>query len=169
MLILETKNLKLHELGPQDAPFIFELLNTSGWIRFIGDRGIKTLEDASNYLSARLIPSYSQFGFGFYLVKLKSDRTPVGICGLVKRASLEDVDLGYAFLPAFEGKGYAIEASRGVLDYAWKNLKMKRIVAITHTDNIRSIHLLENLGMKREKTFVLPGEKVELFLYSSQP
>jgi RimJ/RimL family protein N-acetyltransferase len=165
MQILETENLTLHELSPEDAPFIFELLNTSGWIRFIGDRGIKTLSDASDYLSARLIPSYRQFGFGFYLVKLKSQNIPAGICGLVKRASLEDVDLGYAFLPAFEGKGYALQASRAVLDHAFRNLKMVRIVAITNTDNFRSIRLLEKLGMKREKTFVLPGEKAELFLY----
>ncbi len=166
MPLPETPRLFLREFTPEDSSFLLELLNSPGWLQYIGDRNVHTTEEASKYLTGRLIPSYSQYGFGFYLVTRKEDEAKIGMCGLVKRASLEDVDIGYAFLPDYTGKGYALEATKAILNYGQRDLKMERIVAITNIDNERSIRLLEKIGMKCEKKMILPGETVELFLYA---
>jgi ribosomal-protein-alanine N-acetyltransferase len=166
MPLPKTKRLSFHEFTLNDAPFLLHLLNTPGWIKYIGDRGVRTIEEAENYLSARLIPSYAQYGFGFYLIRQKEDKIPVGMCGVIKRASLDDVDIGYAFLPDFSGKGYACEAAAATLLFAKTTLKIKRIVAITQMDNDRSIRLLEKIGMKCENKIVLQGETTELYLYA---
>lgn len=168
MNIIETDRLILCHLSTDDAPFIFELLNTPGWLQFIGDRGIKTLEDASNYALNGPIKSYEKFGFGLYLTKLKDDNTPIGICGLIKRDTLEDVDIGFAFLPEHSGKGYAFEAATATLNYARKNLGLQRIVAITDEDNVNSIRLLEKTGLVFEKKIQMPGEEKELLLFATK-
>jgi ribosomal-protein-alanine N-acetyltransferase len=165
MPLPETPRLFLREFTSEDAPFLLELLNSPGWLQYIGDRNIHTAEEASKYITGRLIPSYTQYGFGFYLVTRKYDEEKIGMCGLVKRASLEDVDIGYAFLPDYTGKGYALEATQAILNYGRRDLKLEKIVAITNIDNVRSIRLLEKVGMKCEKKMTLPGETVELFLY----
>jgi [ribosomal protein S5]-alanine N-acetyltransferase len=163
--VAETNRLRLREFSKEDAPFILELLNTPNWIKFIGDRNVKTIEDAREYASNRLITSYHRFGFGLYMVQLKDD-TPIGMCGLVRREALEDVDLGFAFLPEYTGLGYAKEASSAIIELAKKKVKTKRLVAITMVDNSNSINLLRKLGFNFEKTVNFPGEDQTLMMYS---
>ncbi|MEO6442475.1 MAG: GNAT family N-acetyltransferase [Chitinophagales bacterium] len=154
-------------LSDADAPFIFELLNTPEWIQFIGDRGIKTLDDAKLYIQNGPVKSYSRFGFGLLLVKLKSDQTSVGICGLIKRDSLEDVDIGFAFLARYTGKGYAFEAATSTLNYARTTLKLQRVVAITNEDNVQSIRLLEKTGLRFENKIKFESETEPLLLFTT--
>jgi RimJ/RimL family protein N-acetyltransferase len=164
--VAETERLRLLEFTRDDAPFLLELLNTPEWIKFIGDRNIKTLEEAQNYASSRLISSYHRFGFGLYKVELKDNSTPIGMCGLVRREALDDVDLGFAFLPEYTGRGYAEEAGSATIDLARKKVKSKRLVAITMVDNSHSINLLRKLGFNFEKTVNFPGEDQTLMMYS---
>jgi RimJ/RimL family protein N-acetyltransferase len=163
--VTETDRLVLRWLSPEDAVFILELLNDPSWIRFIGDRGIRTLEDARNYIVTGPMEMYSQLGFGLYLVELKAGRIPVGICGLIKRDSLKDVDLGFAFLSRFQGKGYGFEAASATMRYGVDQLGLKRIVAITSKDNHRSSRVLEKIGMTFERMIVLPHDTEELKLF----
>ncbi|MBA9076239.1 MULTISPECIES: GNAT family N-acetyltransferase [Rufibacter] len=167
MDVLQTSRLTLCHLNPQDAAFMFELMNDPSWIRYIGDRGIRTVEDARAYIQNGPMNSYEQKGYGFYLVKLTKEDLPIGICGLVKRELLEDVDLGYAFLPAHTGKGYAVEAASAVLEYAMTTLNFQRVLAITTQDNQRSIQLLEKIGLKYEGTVTLPSQQEELKLFGT--
>lgn len=165
MNIIETNRLILRKLTLDDADFILDLLNQPSFIQFIGDRGVRTLDDARDYLSKRLIESYNRFGFGLYLTLEKESNTPIGICGLVKRESLEDVDIGFAFLPQFWLKGYAFEAASAVLRYAKNTLEIKRVVGIATPDNHGSIRVLEKLGLKFEKMVKLSEDDTELKLF----
>jgi len=155
MNLIETERLSLRELTANDAAFMYKLMNDPSWLRFIGDRNIKTIDDAKAYISNKLIPSYKEFGFGFYLTKIRKEETPVGICGLIKRPTLEYVDVGFAFMPDYRGKGYGFESASAVLEYAKNELGINYIVAITDLDNVRSIKLLEKLGLKFEKIMKL--------------
>ena len=146
MIILETERLTLRELTPDDESFIFTLLNEPSWLKYIGDRGIATPEDARIYIEKGPMAMYARHGFGLYLVALKLTQEPMGLCGLIKRDGLKDVDLGFAFLPAFWGKGYALEAATAVVDHGTNILGISPIVAITAQDNVRSGNLLEKLG-----------------------
>src|SRR5438552_2883098 len=139
MNVLETERLRLRWLSAEDAAFMLELVNDPAWLRFIGDRGVRTLEDARGYILNGPVAMYRRVGFGLYLVELKQSRTPIGICGLIKRAGLEDVDIGFAFLPAFCGQGYAYESASAMIAYAQDTLGLYRVVAITAPDNQRSI------------------------------
>ena len=161
MIIHETQRLIIRELDQGDALFIIELLNEPDWIRFIGDRSIHSTEDAMNYMENGPMKSYRINGFGLYLVKLKGDGPAIGICGLIKREELDDVDIGYAFLANYRGKGYAFEAAKAVLEYGKNGLKLKRILAITAKDNLRSIALLEKIGMKFEGMIMIKGHEEE--------
>jgi ribosomal-protein-alanine N-acetyltransferase len=149
-IVLQTERLYLSELttSDSDAAFMQELTNMTEWIQFIGDRNIKNLEDSKAYIKNRVMPSYEEFGFGFYKVSLKTDDTPLGICGIVKRPTLENVDIGYGFLTRYTRKGYAYEASKATLDYAMNDLNIKKIIAITSPKNDKSKRLLEKLGLK---------------------
>lgn len=166
MNVIQTDRLLLVHLTAEDAPFIFELLNTPEWLQYIGDRGIKTLEDASNYLLNGPLKSYSLNGFGLFLVKLRDSNTPIGICGLIRRPALEDVDIGFAFLSRYTGQGYAFEAANATLTYAQKELGLSRVVAITTADNVHSIRLLEKTGMNFEKKVRIEEDADELLLYA---
>lgn len=139
-----------HQAGLDDAAFILELLNDPSFIRNIGDRNVRTLDAARSYITNGPVASYERFGFGLWLVEL-TDRTPVGMCGLLKRDVLEDVDIGFAYLPAYQSKGYGFEAAHAVLDYARDVLRLPRIVAIVNADNDASARLLEKLGMTFER------------------
>ena len=162
--MLQTERLLLDKLTIEDAPFMLELLNTPLWLRFIGDRRVRTLEDARQYILNGAIKSYEQFGFGPFLVKLKSTGNPIGMCGLFKRDTLEDMDIGFAFLPESIGKGYGFEAATSVMTYARDVLAATRIVGVTNPDNQSSIHLLEKLGLRFEQTVHLSaGDEVLLF------
>jgi ribosomal-protein-alanine N-acetyltransferase len=163
MKVIETDQLLLRWLTPNDAPFILELLNDPGWIRFIGDRGIRTIEDALNYIVTGPMDMYARLGFGLYLTELKEGKIPIGICGLIKRDSLEDVDIGFAFLSKFQSKGYGYEAAAATLAYGFEQIGLKRIVAITTMDNAASSKLLEKIGMKFEKTIPINSDELKLY------
>ncbi|MBT2738369.1 GNAT family N-acetyltransferase [Bacillus sp. ISL-7] len=169
MKVIETERLILRCLTPEDAAFILELLNDPSWIRFIGDRGVRTLEDARNYIVTGPMEMYSRLGFGLYMTELKdAGMTPVGICGLIKRDSLEDVDLGFAFLTRFQAKGYGFEVASATLVHGREQLGLKRIVAITSKDNDGSSRLLEKVGMKFERMIVLAHDPEELKLFGAE-
>ena len=146
MNILKTERLILSELDLDDAPFIYELVNDPDWLRYIGDRNVHNVNDTKNYLMKGPIASYAQHGFGLYLIRLKKDNIRIGICGLLKRDTLPDVDVGFALLPEYRGKGYATEAAQAVIDYGENRLGLKRIVAIAAPDNETSARVLEKLG-----------------------
>lgn len=165
MHIFETDRLFLCKLIDKDAPFILELVNDPAWIRYIGDKGIKTLKAAREYIRSGPGKSYAQFGFGLYAVKLKSTYIPVGICGLLRRDSLDDADIGFAFLPRYTGNGYAFEAADAVMNHAREVLGMKRILAITSQDNDRSIALLKKLGFRFIKLTRLAADADEVSLF----
>ncbi|CAG0935285.1 diamine N-acetyltransferase [Thermoflexales bacterium] len=164
--ILETDRLILRKLSVDDAAFILKLVNDPLWLRFIGDRGVHTLAAARDYISQGPVAMYARLGFGLYLVERKRDGLPLGICGLIKRDALEDVDLGFAFLPEYRAQGYAYESAAVVLAYGQSVLGLKRIVAITSPDNDRSANLLEKLGFTFEKMFQLPDDDEEVKLFA---
>ena len=164
MLVCETSRLIIRQFTIDDAPFIFRLLNTEIWLTYIGDRNIRGLDDARNYLVNGPLASYGRFGFGLYLVALKDEQTPVGMTGLIKRSGLEEVDIGFAFLPEYTGRGYAFEAASAVKDYALTTLKLPRVAAITTEKNLPAITLLEKIGLHHEKMVQLPGNSTE-FMY----
>jgi RimJ/RimL family protein N-acetyltransferase len=155
--ILETRRLVLRRLTAADAAFILELLNEPAFLENIGDRGARTLADARRYIARGPVASYRKFGFGLYLVERKDSGTPIGICGLLKRESLDDVDIGFAFLRRHWSQGYARESAAAVMHYGWTKLRLPRIVAITKPTNQASIALLEKLGLRFEKSIPLPG------------
>ena len=159
MIVLETERLVLRRITNDDAPFILELLNEPSFLEFIGDKGVRNLEDARNYILTGPVASYERFGFGLYLVLLKAGDTPIGMCGLLKRDSLPDVDVGYALRPGFWGQGYAFEAAAAVLAHGREAFGLRRIVAITSPDNAGSKALLEKLGMRYEQSLSLTGDK----------
>lgn len=165
MSVIETERLNLREVDEGDAAFILELLNDTDFVRYVADRGVRTLEDARRYVSEKFVEGYRRNGYGFWLVEPKESKTPAGICGLVKRDGLPDVDVGYAFLPPFRSKGYAYESAAAVLAYARDVVGLKRLLAITDPDNAASIRVLEKLGMRFERMVSLsPGEpEVRLF------
>ncbi len=168
MKILETERLELWEITEKDAPFILELFNTPSWIKFIGDRGLRSEKDAQDYINDRLRAAYESLGFGFYLTKKKEGDLSIGICGLVKREGLEYVDIGFAFLPQFEGQGFGFESASAVMDYAQHTLKISSIAGITVPENKNSIALLEKLGLRFEKMVQLPNDTEEIMLFVKQ-
>lgn len=166
MKILETERLLLREITETDAEFILELLNEPGWIQNIGDRGVRTLEDARLYIAGKLAASYARNGFGLYLVELKETGASAGMCGLVKRDSLEDVDIGFAFLERFWSRGYAFESAAAIMDYAHNVIGLKRIVAIVSPDNPGSIKVLEKIGLHFERMIKMPGDDEEIKFFA---
>ena len=166
MKILETERLVLRRLSSDDAAFILELLNQPSFLRYIGDKGVRTTEDAVRYIQAGPIASYERFGFGLYLVELKETGVPIGMCGLLKRDTLPDVDVGFAFLPDYWSQGYAFEAASGVMSYGREVLGLQRIVAITSLDNDASIRLLEKIGLKFEGLITPSPEVGEVRLFA---
>jgi [ribosomal protein S5]-alanine N-acetyltransferase len=165
MEILRTARLRLRRFSEDDAEFIISLLNDPAFIRFIGDRGVRNAGDARGYLRNGPIKSYGENGFGLYLVTRSDTGAPIGMCGLIKRAGLADVDLGYAFVRPAWGRGYASEAAAAVLDYGRNALALRRIVAIVDPDNAASIRVLERIGLKPDGTVRLPDDDMDLLLY----
>jgi len=166
--VLETDRLILRRLSTDDAAFILELVNDPDWLRFIGDRGVRTLDDARDYIRKGPVDSYARLGFGLFAVERKEGGPPIGICGLVKRDFLEDVDIGFALLPAFRGKGYAHEAARATMSYAREVVGLDRIVAITSPDNDASGRLLEKIGLRFECMIrISPDSPEEARLFAS--
>lgn len=152
--VLQTERLTLRQLILTDTPFIIELLNTEGWIKYIGERNVKNADQARQYLINGPIKSYEENGFGLCAVTLKNTNIPIGMCGLIKRDYLPHPDIGYAFLPQYNGQGYAFEITKAVLQHAFTELKKEKILAITLPENKNSVKLLHKLGMKYEEIFV---------------
>ncbi|MFN2510226.1 MAG: GNAT family N-acetyltransferase [Pyrinomonadaceae bacterium] len=167
MSVLETERLVLRRMTPDDAEFILKLVNEPSFIRFIGDKGVRSHADAVQYIQTGPMASYQRFGFGLYLVELKGRRVPIGMCGLLKRDSLPDVDVGFAFLPAFWSKGYAFEAAAAVKGLGKDVLGISRLVAITNPDNESSIKLLEKIGFRYERMIRLSEDAPEVKLFAS--
>jgi RimJ/RimL family protein N-acetyltransferase len=165
--ILETDRLILRRLSVEDAEFILSLLNEPSFLLYIGDKGVRTIAGARDYILQGPIHSYERFGFGLYLAELKDDGTPIGICGLLKREALADVDIGFAFLPQFWKKGYAFESASAVLSYGKDALGLKRIVAITDSDNKGSINVLGKLGLRFERMIRMSEDAPEIMLFVS--
>ena len=166
--ILETERLRLREFTTDDTQFILELLNSPGWLEFIGDRNIKSVEQAKVYLENGPIKSYRENGFGLSLVETKDNGLKIGMCGIIKRDNLDHPDIGFAFLPQFTGKGYAFEIARATLTFALNTLKLQVINGITLASNERSIRLLEKIGLKFIKPFHFPNDEEELLLFSTR-
>jgi [ribosomal protein S5]-alanine N-acetyltransferase len=167
-MILETERLVLRRFSPGDAPFILELLNDPLWIRFIGERNVRTLDDARAYLEKGPLRSYADHGYGLWLVERKSDGGALGMCGLVRRQALPDADLGFAFLERYRGMGYALEAAAGALRHAREAFGLERILAIATPANERSARLLAMLGFIREGPLDWngdPNDAVDLWVH----
>lgn len=166
MPILDTGRLIVRPLKLSDAAFILTLLNDALFLRNIGDRGVKNMKDARHYLRYGPIASYRRFGYGLCLVVEKETAAPAGICGLIHRDSLSEVDVGYALLPSFHGRGYATEAARAVMADGRNRLGLQRIVAFCSPDNAASVHVLEKLGLRFERKARLADDAEELDLFS---
>jgi RimJ/RimL family protein N-acetyltransferase len=161
---LVTARLTLRRFTEEDAGFVLRLLNEPSFLHFIGDRGVRTLDDARRYLRDGPLASYERHGFGLYLVALAADSTPIGMCGLIQREELADVDVGFAFLPEHWSRGYAFEAAAAVVEEGKRTFGLERIAAITTPDNAGSIRVLEKLGLRYERRVRLdPGEPELLF------
>lgn len=168
MKVLETERLIVRRLAPDgDAAFILELLNDASFIRFIGDKGVRTLDDARNYILNGPIASYERFGFGLCAVELKDTGVPIGMCGLLKRDTLTNPDIGFAFLPAYCKQGYGFESADAVIKHARDVLGLNEILAITSPDNEASGKLLGKIGFRFEKLTKLTDDSDEVKLFSS--
>lgn len=162
-------NVSLRRFTPADAPFVFKLLNTPNWKQFIGDRNIDTQTDAVNYIMNAPMAQYAQYGFGLWLVQLNATEEPIGMCGILKRDYLDRPDIGFAFLPGFEGRGLAYEACRATLTYVNENYKVDKLYAVTTESNIRSKQLLERCGFTATGTVIIPnGQKLLLYTLNLQ-
>ena len=166
MPVLATERLDLRQLREYDADFIFRLLNDPSWLRYIGDRGVRSVEDARRYIVDGPVRMYATLGFGLFLVERRHDGVAMGLCGLLKRDGLDDVDIGFAFFPEFGGQGYALEAARATLEFGLARHNLRRIVAITAQDNQASIRLLEKLGLRFERDVSLRGDTSLLKLFA---
>ena len=159
MIVLETERLILSRLDPdRDSEFILGLVNGPSFLRYIGDKGVRTLADARRYITDGPLKSYETNGYGLYKVELKSDMTPIGMCGLIKRDTLPDADIGFAFLEGYWGAGYAYESAAAVMSYAREKLGIKRVLAITTPDNVASGKLLNKIGLKFDRLIQLRQE-----------
>jgi RimJ/RimL family protein N-acetyltransferase len=165
VVVAASKRLRLRRFNPGDADFILELVNQPEWLRHIGDRKVRDLEAARAYLQDGPLAMYARHGFGLYAIELRSGGTPIGMCGLLKRDTLPDVDIGYALLTAHTGHGYALEAASACVDLARRQFQLARLIAITAPDNPRSAQLLLRLGMQFERHFLHGDPAEELSLY----
>jgi len=163
--IFETERLILKPASEEDASFILELFNTPKWIKYIGDRNVKTVENAREYIKVRMVPQLERLGYSNYIVIRKADNCKVGTCGLYDREGLEGSDIGFAFLHEYEKKGYAFESANKLKNVAFNEFGLKEIKAITSKSNISSQKLLEKLGLEINSTIKLPDNDEELLLY----
>jgi RimJ/RimL family protein N-acetyltransferase len=166
IIVLETERLRLRHASLDDAEFILRLLNEPSFLQYIGDRGVRTLDDARRYIADRLIDSYERNGFGLWVVEPKHSAVPLGICGLVKRDTLPEPDIGFAFLPEFWSAGYAYESAWAVKQHALEVLRLPRLLAVTNPDNVRSIRIVERLGFASDRLIAWSGGGVEVRLFS---
>jgi RimJ/RimL family protein N-acetyltransferase len=165
--VLETERLRLKQFTFDDIPFVIELLNSPGWLQFIGDRNVRTPEQAKSYLENGPLKSYALNGYGLCLVERKDDGQPVGMCGILNREALDSPDIGFAFLPAFHGQGYALEIAQATIDDARETWGVSKLAAVVLEANTRSIRLLEKIGLSYVRPIQFPGSEDKLLLYSN--
>ena len=168
MIVVETARLNISHLSHDDVPFILELVNDPAFIANIGDRQVRSLADARRYIDGPL-DSYARHGFGLFRTALRDGDIPIGICGLLRRDTLPDVDIGFAYLPRFRGQGYGSEAARAVMDYGRAVHGLTRIIGVVSPTNAASIRILEKLGMRFERAIDMPGYDGETWLYAPEP
>ncbi|HEY4211317.1 MAG TPA: GNAT family N-acetyltransferase [Steroidobacteraceae bacterium] len=162
--ILGTPRLQLRKVELSDGPFFLRLLNEPSWVENIGDRGVRSIEDAEGYIKLRIWAQYDAHGYGMYVVQRKADHECIGLCGLVRRDDLPAPDLGFALLAEWEGQGYATEAARHVMSHAHSQWHIERLLAIVKSSNRRSLGLLQRLGFSFERPYSTPqGEEIELY------
>jgi RimJ/RimL family protein N-acetyltransferase len=167
-VIVETERLLVREIVTDDAEFIRELLNTESFLKYIGDRGVRTVDEARVFIEDRYRHSYRDNGYGLYAVELKSNGKLIGMCGFVRRASLPGPDIGFAFLPEYEGKGYGFESATEMMRFGRERLSFDTVYAITSKDNDISGKLLTKLGFSFDKFVIMPdGEELKLFQHAA--
>ncbi|KMQ69800.1 GNAT family acetyltransferase [Chryseobacterium sp. FH2] len=164
----ETERLIIRPMSLDDKEFIFELYNRPKFIKYIGNRNIKTVSDAENYIKNRFLPQMEKLGFGNYLIVTKEGNHKIGGVGIFEREGLDVVDIGFSLLEEFEGKGYAYEAALKVKSVGMGDFGLKKISAITSKDNFSSQRLIEKLGLKFQKHVTLPDEDEELMYYETE-
>lgn len=169
MSVLTTARLTLSPLTPEDAPFVLELVNDRAWLRFIGDRGVRTLAQARAYIENGSVQSFARHGFGSFLVRLAATGTPLGVCGLYRRDYLPGPDVGFALLPAFTGQGYAYEAAAAVMTHGRTVLGLTSLLAICSPDNAASVKLLGKLGLRFDHTIRAPAGNEDLLVFTTDP
>lgn len=161
----DTERLFLRPTTEEDAPFVLELMNTPKWHQYIGDRKVYSFDNAKAYIAEKMTPQLLRLGYGNYTVIRKSDQAKMGSCGLYDREGMEGIDIGFAFLPAYEGKGYGYEAANKIKQVAFDEFGLELIRAITSKKNLASQRLLEKIGLTQKGDIQLPGDKETLFLY----
>lgn len=160
-----TDRLLLRPTTLDDVELFYQMYNSPKWLQYIGDRNIKTLGDATQYMTEKVLPPYEQNGYGSYTIIRHDDQVKVGSCGIYHREGLSHADIGYALLPDHEGNGYAYEASAKLLELAEHSFHLTTINAITSKENLASQKILTKLGLKQTGTVTLPNDDEELFLY----
>lgn len=165
MTFIKTQRTLVDHIRLEDAPFFVTLLNTPDWIRFIGDRNVSDIDSAQQYLQNGFLQSYRDNGFGYYLVRMAQELTPIGICGFLKRPNLDNPDFGFALLPNYYGQGLAYESCRSVLEYGIKTFEFNILDAVTVPDNRASIRLLDKLGFTRHEIIDEDNSDDPLVLY----
>ncbi|WP_261886109.1 GNAT family N-acetyltransferase [Vibrio pomeroyi] len=165
MQAVETERLRLRMITPRDATFIQRLYSSEDFLRYIGDKEINDTEKAVEYIKNNILKMHQEKGVCLLMVEIKETSTPIGICGLIKRDTLESHDIGYGFVPEFYGQGFAREAAKVIIEQAKQNADIDHLVAITTSDNIRSIALLTKLGFVFERVEDVISESVNLNLY----
>lgn len=161
----ETERLLIRPTHIDDADFILQLLNTPKWMEFIGDRNVKDADDAKKYTEVKMLPQLKQLGYSNNTVILKSTQEKIGICGLYSKNSLEHLEIGFAFLPNFEKKGYGFESANRVIAFGFQELNMKSVSGITSLNNVASQKLLLKLGFYFDKKTLLPDESEEVMVF----
>ena len=166
-ILRQTERLDLREADVHDAPFLLDLMTQPDWLKFIGDRGIRSLDDAEKYITDKLQASYRNYGFGLLIMERRDDKSPLGLCGLLKRAQLAYPDIGFALHSQFYSKGYALEAAEAIVEVAREKC-LGRLLAITDPANVRSIRLLKKIGLREEGLILLDPEGTELLLFGRE-
>lgn len=165
MEIISTERLILKLADINDAEFYLQLVNTPKWLQNIGDRNVHSVEDAKRYITNKMLPQHEKLGYGNYTVVKKSDNKKIGSCGLYDREGIDGLDIGFAFLPEYEGKGYAYEASNKLKEIAFSKFNITKISAITVKENLNSQKLLRKLGLKFRSIITIPNDDEELLLF----
>lgn len=165
MTLIHTDRLAIRKLEYEDSGFIIRLLNDPAWLKNIGDKQVHSLADARQFLESSIFPMYENYGFGLLLVELKETSVPIGICGLIKRETLEHVDLGFAFLAKYRGQGFALECASATIDNGRAVHGLKKLAAIVLQTNVPCIKLLQKAGFRFKKKVRFKPREAELLLF----